>query len=252
MNSPLRPETAALWSHLADHPGLARFILVGGTALALHLQHRTSDDLDFMIPEIKLPRGRLRGLIRSLEDAGYRFAPNDRAEDLAEFEDSGLQLLDIQQNFVVHAPGNAGRATKVTFVAPDRELRMLLLAGQPLRPRVASVEEIFHLKCIACANRTRTRDWFDLYVLLSRGLFQPMDMVQAFALAGVPGKLDIALLRLCSGRVPADDEGYQPLMDEPPSIAQMQALFESVRDTIETEKARLRAMEVAAERHRGP
>jgi hypothetical protein len=106
---------------------------------------------------------------------------------------------------------------------------------------VASLEEIFRLKCIACANRTKTRDRLDLFVLLDRGLFQPMDIYGTFQLAGIPTKLDIAMSRMCSNRIPPDDEGYRTTMAKPPSLARMRKRFIQMRDAIETEAARLRS-----------
>lgn len=37
-------------------------------------------------------------------------------------------------------------------------------ADDPLR--VATTAEIFASKCLVCAERSKTRDWFDLYVLI--------------------------------------------------------------------------------------
>lgn len=230
-----KPETHRLWKFLEGRKTLGGFVLVGGTALAMHLNHRISEDLDFMIPEPRLPRARIKALLRDGARHGFVFAPNDRVQDVEEFIDSGLDLYDYQQNFVVSG------AVKLTLVAPDAELTPLLRAGTPDGPRVASLEEVFRLKCIACANRSKTRDWLDLYVLLDRGLFAPVDIYRTFELAGVPSKFDIAMSRLCSGRIPLDDEGYQSTMPRAPSIRRMHKRFIAVRDSIEQEIARQRA-----------
>lgn len=247
----LKAETQRLWDFLKDRRSLAGFVLVGGTALAMHLAHRISEDLDLMIPEPKLPRGRIKALIRDAAEHGFVFTARDRIQDVEEFEDSGLELHDYQQNFLVEG------AVRVTLVAPDPELLPLLRAGSPDGPRVASLEEIFRLKCIACANRTKTRDWLDLYVLLDRGLFQPMDIYRTFQLAGVPNKFDIAMSRMCTSRVPADDEGYQSTMARPPSLARMRKRFTQIRNTIEKEAARLkgegvRSLKSGVRTRRGP
>jgi len=228
----MKGETQRVWEFLEHRKTLSGFVLVGGTALAMHLQHRMSEDLDFMIGQPKQPRARLRALVRDAAEHGFNFSPSDRLQELQEFEDSGLDLHDYQRNYLV-----AG-AVKVTLVAPDAELLPLLRAGLPDRPRVASPEEVFRLKCIACANRTRTRDWLDMFVLLDRGLLQPMDVYQTFQLAGVPTKFEIAMHRMCEGKVPPDDEGYQATMERPPALATMRRRFIEVRDAIEVEVAR--------------
>lgn len=52
----LRPDTERLWHFLLHQTTLGGFVLVGGAALSMHLDHRISEDLDFMIPASKLPR----------------------------------------------------------------------------------------------------------------------------------------------------------------------------------------------------
>ena len=228
----LRPDTQALWDLLQQEPALGGFVLIGGTALSLHLHHRLSEDLDFAFDGPRLQRARIQALQRRLAAQGWPLSPNDSPLALEEFFDSGLDLLDYQQNFV------ADQRVKLTLLAPDNELRHLLRAAAPDRPRVASLEEIFRLKCLACANRSKSRDWFDLYVLLRYGHFQPIDIKAAFDLAGVPGKLDVALVRLCSGRPDAGDEGYAGLLEQPPPVAELRDFFVDLRDRLEQDMAR--------------
>lgn len=230
----LKPETARLWERLKSEPLLAGSVLVGGTALAMHLNHRLSEDLDFMFPVPRLPAARLDALRRRAAAEGLHFVANDRPADLAEFEDTGLDFHDFQRSYLV------GGAVKLSFVAPDPELLPLLNATSKSGPRVATLEEIFRLKCIACANRSKSRDWLDMYVMLERGLFQPLDIYQSFERAGVPQKFDIAMMRMTSGKLALDDEGYEAMLESPPSLAQMKARFERDRDEIEIGVAKLR------------
>lgn len=241
----LRPDTARLWEHLRDDRSLTGFVLVGGTALSMHLDHRLSEDLDFMFLGPKLPRGRIEALKRRALEAGIEFTPNDSPAGVAEFEDSGSDLHDYQQDFI------AGGTVKVTFVAPGRENAKQLEPVEGPGPRVASLEEIFRLKCIVAADRSKTRDWFDLYLLLKDGRFKPIDIFRAFERADVPSKYDIAMRRLCSGVPGLNDEGYESLLSEPPSLAQMQSFFLTVRDEVEQEAARLSVHPVAEPSVRG-
>jgi hypothetical protein len=198
----------------------------------MHLHHRVSEDLDFAWPAQKLPRGRIRAIERLLSQQGCSMVANDSPEAVDEFEDSGLDLHDYQQNFIVD------EAVKLTFVAPDREVVEQMRAPDPQRLRVASIEEIFRLKCIACANRSKTRDWFDMFTLFERGTFQPIDMIEPFERAKSPQKLDIALMRMCSGRSELGDEGYSQLISDAPTLQAMQKRFQTARDEIEVELAR--------------
>lgn len=229
----LRPDTENAWRLLKDQRTLSGFILVGGTALAMHLGHRVSEDLDFMYPHTKLPRSKIDALKRWGTEHALSFAPNDAPGALAEFEDSGLNYHDYQQDYIVNG------AVKVTFVAPETEVQNLLIQQATSGPRVASIEEVFRLKCIACANRSKTRDWLDMYVMLSKGLFEPYDIYESFEMAGVTQKCQIALNRLCSGRVDQLDEGYESLLPNPPSVDDMAKYFKSVRNDIEVKRAEI-------------
>lgn len=230
----LRPETQRVWDHLSTNPLLGQFILVGGTALSMHLDHRISEDLDFMIGTPKLPRRKIDALNRECLAAGFVFRANDAPESINEFEDTGMEYLDYQQDYVVN------EAVKLTFVAPDPEVSVLLNAGQPGKPRVASIEEIFRLKCIACANRSKTRDWLDMYLLLKQEYFQPIDIYKTFVMAGVPSKFDIAMSRMINGVVHVTDPGFECLLKDPPTVEQMQTYFADVLGQVQSEVARMK------------
>jgi hypothetical protein len=60
----LPPATEKVWNFLQEQPALAGFVLVGGSALALTIRHRVSEDLDLVFPDIRLPRQRLNALFR--------------------------------------------------------------------------------------------------------------------------------------------------------------------------------------------
>ena len=233
----LRPDTERLWNFLKTEPALAHFVLVGGTALSMHLNHRVSEDLDFMISQARLPHRSIEILKRKAGVAGFQFAANDSPQGIAEFEDTGLEYLDFQQDYVV-----AG-TVKLTLVAPDPEVSIHLHAGLGDRPRVAGLDEIFALKCMACADRSKSTDWLDLYVMLQRGLFQPMDIFRTFERANVPSKYDIAMMRMCSGKPSIHDEGFESLLSSPPTIPEMRDYFVLARDSIEAEITQLKVMQ---------
>ena len=227
----LRPDTDRLWQYLQVNRALRGFVLVGGTALSIHLHHRISEDLDFMIPQARLPRGQIEGLRRMASEAGFHFVPNDSIEGLREFEDTGMDYRDYMQDYIVSG------TVKLTLVAPDPEVSALLLPGLDDGPRLATLHEIFKLKCIACANRTKSRDWLDIYVLLTGNYFKPADFYAAFEEAGVPMKFDIAMHRMCKDSIPESDEGYDTLLPAPPTIAQMQKYFVQLKAQIEEDVA---------------
>ena len=56
--------------------------------------------------------------------------------------------------------------------------------------------------------------------------------------------MDIALTRLCSGRPHQQDEGYESLLANPPSLAQMSEFFLQVADEARAAAAKRRLLEL--------
>ena len=231
----LRDDTGRVWDFLREHPALSGFILVGGTALALHIEHRTSEDLDFAFVALRLPRARIDALRRSASERQLPFSSDDPPEAIQDFEIAGMDLNDYQQNYLVDG------TVKVTFFAPDDEVRRHLGPSEERGPRLATLDEIFAMKCLVCADRSKTRDWFDLYVLMREHGYDAVRFVDVFEISEVPAKAEIALGRLCSGRPNALDEGFDSLLPRPPSVKKMADFFAEVRDDVRAETARRRA-----------
>ncbi|MEX1166325.1 MAG: nucleotidyl transferase AbiEii/AbiGii toxin family protein [Hydrogenophaga sp.] len=123
----------------------------------------------------------------------------------------------------------------MTLVAPEREIRVFLPHDPKAALRVTSVEDIFRLKCLDCADRSKSRDWFDLYLMHSNGRFSPIEVLKTFQTAGAPAKFDIAMRRLRQAAAQSEDEGYESLLPRPPTPQQMKDFFNSLRDQIEAQ-----------------
>jgi hypothetical protein len=231
----LPPPTERLW-HLLQHAAeLDGFVLIGGTALAMRINHRVSEDLDFIQAQAgRLARGKIRAMRMRLEALNWILRENPSPALLLEYEDSGLAWEDFQQDFIADDP--AGGSVKLTFVAAEPEnLRSLAQVAGPSGggPRVAGMGELFRLKCMAAADRSKSRDWLDLYLLFQSGQFSAGDFIDAFENAGVPQKLYIALMRMTSGKLPSTDEGFMSLMETPPDMTQMREHFAGLADEVE-------------------
>ena len=63
----LPKETEEVWNFLKEQKSLSGFVLIGGTALAIRIKHRTSKDLDRAMSHIaedivcEAPAGRIEG-----------------------------------------------------------------------------------------------------------------------------------------------------------------------------------------------
>lgn len=131
----LLPTTAEAWRRLA--PATASWMyLAGGTALATHLRHRTSRDLDLFTEQPFDAAQHADMLIGTFPD----FVPTDISEGTVNgvLGETKVQFLDASpQHRLVEAP---------------------LLAGI----RVAGVEDILAMKIKVVMDRGELRDYFDL------------------------------------------------------------------------------------------
>ena len=233
----LRPDTDRVWNFLKEQSSLSGFVLIGGSALALRIKHRVSEDLDFACLEEKLPRGKLDVLRRVAEQNNIEFQQDDDEAAVEDFVSGGMELHDYQQDYLVD------RKVKVSFFTPEKTLKKVVNGGDDTCVRLATVEELFKTKCLVSALRSKTRDWLDLYVLLRDHGFTIRDYYQAFVDADVVSQCDIGLSRLCAGVVSKGDEGYSHLLSDAPSLEQMTEFFVDQRNRLEVELAREKARE---------
>lgn len=124
---------------------LGRFYLAGGTAVALQLGHRVSDDLDF-------------------------FSADSFEADAVVQTLSGLGRL----NGVEAAPGTVHarfEGTRLTFLHYPYPLLDAYVSG--LGINLASLRDIGCMKIDAVASRVSRRDFVDLYAICTR--HRPLD-----------------------------------------------------------------------------
>jgi hypothetical protein len=137
----LPEDAAATWESIA--PQLPpELYLVGGTGLAVHLQHRESRDLDFFYHRHSVD---LDALARTLGELGP-FAISDRSSGMLNgvFSRTRVQFLHADE------------------VAPQH---LLEAPGMVEALRVASISDIFALKLGIVAKRGELRDYFDLEII---------------------------------------------------------------------------------------
>ena len=218
----LPPETAKLWLWCENEPLLSGFYLMGGTALALLIQHRVSEDLDFFYPRSMLPVDQLNRFIAKLRKTGHTAELKANWEIYEDFKQAGESLFDYHMNLLVNGircSFTAGR----TF---DHYTRKLITT--PLNtggPTVPSIGELFATKAVVVSQREKTRDWLDLYILMKDYGFSVADFFKAYEQAG-RGKEAVAALEHL-GLIPLDhmDEGYNTLIKPAPSLKEIRDFF---------------------------
>ena len=184
----LPPETLALWERLRRDKLLAGFVLIGGTALALRIAHRISEDLDFAYLGPQLPQRLLKKLVATLRSEGIALEAHPDVAAQEDFIDAGLDLADYQQNYLARLPTGT---VKLSFVRFENAQTRLLAGDASAALRIASLDEIFRLKALACSERSKTRDWYDLYLLMTQHGYAGDDFYRAFVLAGRESNFDL-------------------------------------------------------------
>jgi hypothetical protein len=185
----LPDETAATFSAIAPVVPAAAY-LGGGTALAVHLRHRPSRDLDF-------------------------FFHDPAAVDL----DQLVERLRAQGPFAVRrrAPGTLNglfAETRVQFlqaglVRPERRL-------EPTKPiggvQVAGLGDLLAMKLNAIAGRAELRDYFDLMTIEQKGHRTIEEGLGLFLARYQPDHEDSALAPIVLALGHLDDVGEDPFL----------------------------------------
>ncbi len=223
MNEWLPPATASLWQRLEEDPALGGFHLLGESALALRIGHRQSEDLDFAWPGMKLPRERLDTLIRKLENEGWVLERDDSDASYDEFLIAGMDLHDYQQNFVAYS--RDGGSVKLTFFVPSSLVELLLKPSDSPVVVLPDLDFLFKTKALVTAERSASRDWLDLYILMTRHGFTMDDYASTFRELEKNRELDRGLRCLESGQPRNNDPGYRTLAPDAPEVTEVTEYF---------------------------
>ncbi|MCX6538611.1 MAG: nucleotidyl transferase AbiEii/AbiGii toxin family protein [Acidobacteria bacterium] len=121
------------------------YYLAGGTAIALHVGHRRSEDFDWFVPT---PGPVSQAVVEAIGTGGLALEIDDVA--------SGTLLGRIQ-------------GVKASFFDYPYPLLDETLDWPAANARIASVRDLAAMKLLAIAQRGSRKDFVDIYELLRRG-----------------------------------------------------------------------------------
>ena len=187
LNALLPGETGLAWEQVAPvlPPGA---YLGGGTAIAVHLRHRQSRDLDFFYHE-PVDLDELQERIRSRGP----FAVTQRAAGTLTglFGTTKLQVL------------------QVGFERPERRLEPItIVAGLP----VAGLGDLLAMKLNAIAGRAQLRDYFDLMAIEQQAGRSVEEGLGLFLARYQPQHADSAITPILLGLGYLDDVADDPFL----------------------------------------
>lgn len=239
--SGLAPKTRPVFELLSGRSDLKEFCLVGGTAIALQLKHRLSEDLDFWQPQGQLKPSSIDRLMRELLAEGHRCSFATQPDQTSQFRiNTGMDLRFFIQDWAVDN-------VKVQFFAPEDIAYRHFAQFECLTPEqtnfsfsVMGLEGLFAMKSYTIHRRTRSRDLVDLWCFFKNGK-TVADILEAAGKASPSTSPDYAKAVL-RGDVPldAEDEGFEAL-EINCSLEQIYSDFSKGVDEYEIELARLSA-----------
>ncbi len=170
----INPQTKALFESFSciDLFDKHRAILIGGTALAYHLGHRESFDLDVCFPFCDtLPT---LDFLDSLEEVIP--LEHDRAIIDTAINEGG-DITEVMQRYIING-------VKVDFVVNpssniyESEILQNDTSTQLGTLQIASVESIFKLKSLLLLDRNKIRDLYDVVYMLKHCGFSGKDLIE--------------------------------------------------------------------------
>ena len=152
MHQGLTTNIEAIIEQVAQLECIKPYILCGGTALAIQIGHRKSEDLDFMmwrISKTEKPEVNWNAIERELK------------EKIGEIENFNMLGFD-QVEFVV-------RGVKFSFFVSDNLSPVTAPTEYLGNIRLADIESIMAMKMEVMLRRMKFRDYYDIYCMLQEG-----------------------------------------------------------------------------------
>lgn len=240
--------TERVFRVLAAQPTLRDFVLIGGTAIALQMRHRLSEDLDFWLPHGRLSDRAIKPALDAAELAGlpvrfttphhqvtnFRIMTGERLEVFArDYSVGGVKV----QFFAPRDDEPAYEGFK-NLIAGDDVVTAADSSGQGIATsfRIMPLAGLFAMKSYTIQRRHRSRDVLDLWHFVKSGR-SVAEIIAAGVAASSVASAERAIAVLRGDLAPdADDEGFFSLTSL--TIEQVRADFRIWVDTYEIERAR--------------
>lgn len=214
-------KTEILFEKISKGNELKDFVLAGGTALAIYIKHRTSEDLDFFINKNILNnriKKEIESLIKRLENEGY--------------------IITLISNYVDVQLDYMFGDVKVTFLASS--LKLLDDSIKYKNINIANIEKIAAGKLYTILKyRIKSRDFYDVKYIMK---YYKLEFGQIFDLmkkhyGRVNFSEEIINTRFLKMPLNIDDEGFESLqLKEKESFKTLRDFFKKEIKKLNDEK----------------
>lgn len=152
MKQALTPNTEKIFEKISKMESIKPFLLVGGTALSLQINHRKSEDLDFM---------KWRTSKNEKMEVDW-FAIEKELNEIGKI--TSKNLLDIYLvDFVVDG-------VKLSFYATEKYSPVVDIIDFQNNIKLADIKSIMAMKMEVLTRRNVFRDYYDIYAMLKKGI----------------------------------------------------------------------------------
>lgn len=152
MRQGLTTNIEAIIEQVAQLECIKPYILCGGTALAIQIGHRKSEDLDFMMWRISKTEK---------SEVNWNAIERELKEKIGEIENFNMLGFD-QVEFVV-------KGVKFSFFVSDNLSPVTAPTEYLGNIRLADIESIMAMKMEVMLRRMKFRDYYDIYCMLQEG-----------------------------------------------------------------------------------
>jgi len=191
-------------------------ILIGGTALSIHLKHRLSEDLDFMFyKENILPRDDLL-LFKDKYKAEFKAFDTLIQQ---EFINDGGDINDYQQRFIIDGIKiefvvNIGNILEKNIV---NEINIEEYQGIP----IASLESLKQMKSLLLMERNKIRDLYDVVYMIKNNILTIKEFINTIKKYRLTYEENYILNKIKYKTLSFNDEGLDGLIDNPPNFEEL-------------------------------
>ena len=164
MRRGLTAKIEAIIDRVAELDCISPYVLCGGTALAMQIGHRQSEDLDFMMWRVSKTEK---------PEVDWRAIEEELREKIGEIENFNMLGFD-QVEFLV-------KGVKFSFFVSDNLSPVTSAVSYQGNIRLADIESILAMKMEVMLRRMKFRDYYDIYSILREGYSVNKGIVKALA-----------------------------------------------------------------------
>ncbi|MCB5190664.1 nucleotidyl transferase AbiEii/AbiGii toxin family protein [Methylobacillus arboreus] len=204
------PRTAEVFKALTRQPLMSGFNLIGGTALSLQIGHRLSEDLDFWLPAEQMSSARIDAIVENLRSDGHHIQLATPAWRITQAKINNQDLLSLSRDYSING-------VKVTFFARnDAPYQYFAKPGRHQIPEISfqimELNSIFEMKAWLISKRIRSRDLYDLMILLRDYGKTVRDIFDAGLAADASYSIEFVKdVLLGTAPIDSDDEGFNSI-----------------------------------------